>query len=116
MCCYRSLQDLKPANVLITRDGELKLSDFGLAAALEATSGLAMSPQVATRWYRSPELLLGAKSYDGAAVDLWAVGVLLAELLTLTPLFPGHNDLDQLHRILQVLGHPEPEWPVRPVM
>jgi cyclin-dependent kinase-like len=55
------------------------------------------------RWYRSPELLVGDVEY-GKAVDIWAIGTILAELLTGQPLFPGDTDLDQLYRIMKCLG------------
>ncbi|KAJ0409886.1 hypothetical protein P43SY_005780 [Pythium insidiosum] len=102
-------RDLKPGNLLLDRRGELKLSDFGLATVYVGPAR-SYSHQVATRWYRAPELLLGARSYDGA-VDMWAVGAIFAELLQLVPLFAGQSDLDQLYRIIQVLGHPENQWP-----
>jgi serine/threonine protein kinase len=63
-------------------------------------------------WYRPPELLFGARRYT-AAVDMWAVGTVLAELLTFAPLFPGTNDIDQIFKVFQILGTPTPEnWPV----
>jgi serine/threonine protein kinase len=93
----------------VSRSGELKLSDFGLATVYVGPTK-SYSHQVATRWYRAPELLLGGRQYDGA-VDMWAVGAVLAELLHLVPLFPGQSDIDQLFRIFQVLGHPEASWP-----
>ncbi|XP_019415351.1 PREDICTED: cyclin-dependent kinase E-1-like isoform X2 [Lupinus angustifolius] len=74
---------------------------------------------VVTIWYRAPELLLGAKHYT-SAVDMWAVGCIFAELLTLKPLFQGAEvkgtpnpfQLDQLDKIFKVLGHPTLEkWP-----
>lgn len=101
------MQDLKPGNVLVSARGELKLSDFGLATVWQPK----LSHQVATRWYRAPELLLGARHYD-TGVDMWGVGAILAELLTSVPLFPGANDLDQLQRVIQVRGQPERDWPV----
>ena len=55
------------------------------------------------RWYRAPELLVGDTKY-GKAVDIWALGCLIAELLTGDPLFPGDSDLDQLHQIIKCLG------------
>ncbi|KAI8822510.1 kinase-like domain-containing protein [Fimicolochytrium jonesii] len=69
------------------------------------------SHQVATRWYRAPELLYGARMYD-AGVDLWAVGCIFGELLNHSPLFPGQNDIDQLFCVLNVLGTPTADsWP-----
>ena len=70
-----------------------------------------MTHVVVTRWYRSPELLFGAKSY-GVGVDIWAVGCILAELLLRVPFLAGDSDLDQLSKIFQALGTPSEEsWP-----
>lgn len=60
---------------------------------------------VATRWYRAPECILTSGSYD-QAVDVWAVGCIMFELLTAKPLFPGKNELDQISRIHNVCGSP----------
>ena len=70
------------------------------------------SHEVATRWYRSPELLFGSRRY-GFGVDTWAVGAMMFELLNaFGPLFAGHNDIDQLYRVLRVTGSPTAEnWP-----
>lgn len=59
---------------------------------------------VGTRWFRAPELLYGSRDY-GLEVDLWSLGCIFAELLTLKPLFPGTADIDQLSRIIDVLGN-----------
>jgi serine/threonine protein kinase len=72
-------RDLKPGNLLLAADGTLKLADFGLACSREGDAVVDM-PAVATRWYRAPELLLSARAHS-AAVDMWAVGCILAELL-----------------------------------
>ena len=61
--------------------------------------------QVATRWYRAPELLYGARKYT-EGVDLWAVGCIFGELLNNSPLFPGENDIDQLGIVIRKLGTP----------
>lgn len=105
---------MKPANLLFSPTGILKLGDFGLARVHdeEQKAKYPMSHEVATRWYRAPELLFGGRHY-GNAVDLWAVGCIFAELLNHSPLFPGENDIDQLYRVLQCLGTPDPkQWPV----
>ncbi|CAN1254532.1 Cyclin-dependent kinase E-1 [Linum perenne] len=106
-------RDLKPSNILVMGDGEehgvVKIGDFGLARIYQAPlKSLSDNGVVVTIWYRAPELLLGAKHYT-SAVDMWAVGCIFAELLTLKPLFQG---LDQLDKIFKVLGHPTQEkWP-----
>ncbi|KAF5742980.1 cyclin-dependent kinase F-1 [Tripterygium wilfordii] len=66
---------------------------------------------VGTRWFRTPELLYGSTDY-GLEVDLWSLGCVFTELLSLEPLFPGNSDIDQLSRIINVLGNPtEDIWP-----
>jgi serine/threonine protein kinase len=66
-----------------------------------------MSVDVGTRWYKAPEILYGARSYD-ASVDVWSAGCILAELLDTTPLFTGFNDFDQTAKIAFYLGSPDP--------
>ncbi|XP_031800637.1 cyclin-dependent kinase 20 isoform X4 [Sarcophilus harrisii] len=104
-------RDLKPANLLISSSGQLKIADFGLARVFSHKGDRLYSHQVATRWYRAPELLYGARQYD-EGVDLWAVGCIFGELLNNSPLFPGENDIEQLCCVLRVLGTPSPRvWP-----
>ncbi|KAM3128559.1 Cyclin-dependent kinase-like 5 [Paramecium bursaria] len=93
-------RDIKPENLLIDQDGNLKLIDFGFARTLAQED---LTDYVATRWYRSPELLLSYQSY-GKGVDIWAVGCLLCELSDGNPLFPGENEVDQLYLIQKLLG------------
>uniref|UniRef100_A0A8C5DAK1 Cyclin-dependent kinase 7 n=1 Tax=Gouania willdenowi TaxID=441366 RepID=A0A8C5DAK1_GOUWI len=104
------LEDLKPNNLLLDGSGVLKLADFGLAKSFGSPSRV-YTHQVVTRWYRSPELLFGARMY-GVGVDMWAVGCILAELLLRIPFMAGDSDLDQLTKIFEALGTPTEEtWP-----
>eukprot|EP00193_Tetraselmis_chui_P018008 CAMPEP_0177778428 /NCGR_PEP_ID=MMETSP0491_2-20121128/15947_1 /TAXON_ID=63592 /ORGANISM="Tetraselmis chuii, Strain PLY429" /LENGTH=296 /DNA_ID=CAMNT_0019297697 /DNA_START=106 /DNA_END=993 /DNA_ORIENTATION=- len=104
-------RDLKPSNILITMEGSIKLADFGLARPDNEGERPQYSHAVATRWYRAPELLYGARSY-GRKVDMWSVGVIFAEMLGLGPLFAGENDIDQLAKVQQMLGTlDEKVWP-----
>ncbi|KAF7256574.1 hypothetical protein EG68_06665 [Paragonimus skrjabini miyazakii] len=98
-CIHR---DVKPENILITKTGQLKLCDFGFARLLTGP-GDEYTDYVATRWYRAPELLVGDTQY-GPPVDVWAIGCVVAEMMTGMPLWPGRSDLDQLHLITRTLG------------
>jgi len=80
-------RDLKPQNLLINREGLLKLADFGLARAF----GIPVknfTHEVVTLWYRAPDILLGSKNYT-TSVDIWSVGCIFAEIVNRTPLFAG---------------------------
>jgi serine/threonine protein kinase len=115
-------RDIKPANLLLTSIGTLKICDFGLCRILpEKLAGIggaktadethAWTLQVGTSFYRAPELLLGDRGY-GEAIDIWAMGCVMAELLTGKPLFPGQGDFEQLGFIANLLGSPdENRWP-----
>lgn len=103
-------RDIKPANLLVSIEGVLKLADFGYAR-YAADENRLMSDQCCTLWYRPPELLFGATEYNGAKVDAWSAGCVVAEIGLRRPLFRGESDLDQLARIFQVVGVPtETEW------
>jgi len=103
-------RDLKPQNLLLSKDGTLKLADFGLARAFSVpTRGF--SHEVVTLWYRAPEVLMGCHNY-GTPIDLWSVGCVFAEMKNGKPLFAGKTAPDQLQKIFKALGTPTPEsWP-----
>lgn len=97
-------RDVKPENLLINpKDFSLQLCDFGFAREIPPGekimyNGGDMTDYVATRWYRSPELLLGYSNY-GREVDFWAIGCMMGELSDGQPLFPGDSEIDMLYLI-----------------
>ena len=96
-------RDIKPENLLITQNKETKLCDFGFARLLSGNAEK-LTDYVATRWYRAPELLISQGEY-GTEVDYWAIGCIMGELVDGNPLFPGENELDQIHCIQKILGN-----------
>ena len=96
-------RDIKPENLLITQNKETKLCDFGFARLLSGGPEK-LTDYVATRWYRAPELLISQGEY-GTEVDYWAIGCIMGELVDGNPLFPGENELDQIHCIQKILGN-----------
>lgn len=103
-------RDLKPQNLLVSRDGRLKLADFGLARAF-CPPIRPLTHEVVTLWYRPPEILLGSQTY-APPVDVWAIGTIFIEMVTKRPLFPGDSEIDQLFKIFRQLGTPTEEvWP-----
>ncbi|KAI8065349.1 MAP kinase [Gilbertella persicaria] len=122
-------RDLKPGNLLVNADCELKICDFGLARGYSENPdhnvGF-MTEYVATRWYRAPEIMLSFQNYTKAStysivcavhsfsiVDMWSVGCIFAEMLGGRPLFKGRDYVDQLNQILGILGTPDEETLVR---
>ncbi|XP_046462786.1 cyclin-dependent kinase 11B-like [Daphnia pulex] len=103
-------RDLKTSNILLSHSGILKVGDFGLAR--EYGSPLkAYTSIVVTLWYRAPELLLGVKEYS-TPIDVWSVGCIFGELLTLDAIFQGKFEADQINKIFKELGTPNDSiWP-----
>jgi serine/threonine protein kinase len=109
--CRRVIhRDMKPQNLLLNRQGLIKLCDFGLARAFTIPLR-SYTHEVVTLWYRAPEILLGSEFYS-IGVDVWSVGCIIAEMFARRPLFPGDSEIDQLHQIFRILGTPtEDRWP-----
>jgi cyclin-dependent kinase 9 len=107
-------RDMKAANILITKQGILKLADFGLARAIsinKAGQPNRYTNRVVTLWYRPPELLLGERNY-GSAVDMWGAGCIMAEMWTRSPIMQGNTEQHQLTLIAQLCGAISPDvWP-----
>ena len=101
-------RDIKPENLLIDEDLNLKICDFGFARKVKLNNSNnninEMTDYVATRWYRSPELLLSGGIY-GPGADYWAVGCIMGELADGNPMFPGDNETDQINCIIKLLGN-----------
>lgn len=104
-------RDIKPENILLQScaigdEIKIKIADLGLAKKLEPSNTRPHTSYVATRWYRSPEILLRIANYSYPS-DMWAVGTVMAELIRMgDPLFPGSDEDDQLGRIIALRGHP----------
>lgn len=99
-------RDVKPSNCFLTSSGVLKLGDFGLSRIEDDD----MTHEVASRWYRAPELLLGQRHY-GAEIDMWSAGCVLGEVLRGYggAFFPGDGDINQLSQVFDALGTPTME-------
>ncbi|OAF68117.1 hypothetical protein A3Q56_04147 [Intoshia linei] len=97
-------RDLKPANIGISENCDVKILDFGLARQSEDV----MTGYISTRWYRAPEVMLNWMCYT-EKVDIWSVGCIMIEMLTQKVLFPGNEHVDQLNKILALLGKPSNE-------
>ena len=122
-------RDLKPANIMVTSSGAIKIGDLGLARLFYKPLHALFSGDkvVVTIWYRAPELLLGSRHYT-PAIDLWAVGCIFAELLSLRPIFKGEEakqdtkkavpfQRNQMGKIGEILGLPtKKDWPLLPAM
>ncbi|KAK2959231.1 putative MAPK/MAK/MRK overlapping kinase [Blattamonas nauphoetae] len=95
-------RDIKPENVLVTED-LVKLADLGSCRGIYTKQPF--SEYISTRWYRAPECLLTDGFYN-YKMDIWGVGCVFFEILMLYPLFPGSDELDQIHRIHNIMGTP----------
>ncbi|XP_071717936.1 cyclin-dependent kinase F-4-like [Rutidosis leptorrhynchoides] len=101
-------RDLKPENLLVSKK-VIKIGDLGHARETNGKPPFTHN-NVTTLWYRAPEVFLHAPYYN-SAVDMWAMGAIMAELFTLTPLFNGDSEADVMYKMCTVLGTPtEDTW------
>jgi mitogen-activated protein kinase 1/3 len=102
-------RDLKPSNILVNKNCDLKICDFGLARGFaKEEDDPTLTDYVVTRWYRAPEVVLLASEYT-KSIDVWSVGCILCELIGRKPIFTGKDHLDQIKKILGVIGTPSEE-------
>ncbi|PAA71937.1 hypothetical protein BOX15_Mlig006973g1, partial [Macrostomum lignano] len=102
-------RDLKPSNIVVRTDCTLKILDFGLART--AGGSFMMTPYVVTRYYRSPEVILGMGYQEN--VDIWSIGCIFGEILRSRILFPGADHIDQWTKVTELLGTPGQDFLVR---
>ncbi|CAN7993033.1 unnamed protein product, partial [Ixodes hexagonus] len=103
-------RDLKPQNLLIDQNGNIKVADFGLARAFGIPIRV-YTHEIVTLWYRAPEVLLGSPRYS-TPIDIWSIACIFVEMINKRPLFHGDSEIDQLFRIFRTLGTPTEEtWP-----
>jgi len=97
-------RDITPANILVNTNCDLKLCDFGLAKE-ESEEGEDMTDYVTMRWYRAPELVMEHKAYS-TQIDVWGIGLIMAEMFGTKPLCQGKDRVNQLDKIIDVTGSP----------
>ncbi|CAF1395573.1 unnamed protein product [Rotaria magnacalcarata] len=103
-------RDIKPHNILVNHEHQLKLCDFGLGRAFSVPLK-SYTHEIVTLWYRAPEILLGSPSY-GTPVDMWSLGCIFGEMYQGWPLFHGDSEIDQIFQIFKLLGTPSGnDWP-----
>ncbi len=91
-------RDIKPSNLILDKEGDVHIADFGLATLENSTSLTTTGSTLGTLRYSSPEQARGSREFD-VHTDIYSLGVTLYELITLTPAFPGDEPIGLLHDI-----------------
>ena len=102
-------ETLSLKNLLINREGELKLADFGLARAF-GIPVRSYTHEVVTLWYRAPDVLLASTKYS-TPIDVWSIGCIFIEMVNGSPIFTGTSEETQLDAIFRYLGPPQTTYP-----
>ena len=101
-------RDIKPSNILVDSSCMIKICDFGLCRSISSDvqcENLVLTDYIATRWYRSIEILMGSRRYT-EGVDLWSVGCIIGEMFRSRPILPGPSTMGQVEKILELTGYP----------
>jgi serine/threonine protein kinase len=103
-------RDIKPDNIMLKNNEIVKIADFGFCCSQESFETHELTEYICTRFYRAPECLLKFPDYN-TAIDIWGLGVVMAELYLLRPLFEANSEIEQFYEILKFLGTPKTnEW------
>lgn len=104
-------RDIKGSNILLTKNGIIKIADLGLARDFKRVNNMNFTYRVVTRWYRAPELLLAISKYN-ESIDVWSIGCFIAEMFLGKPLFMSNSESEQLPLIFGLTGIPDHNnWP-----
>ena len=94
--------DLKPENIMITDEGNVKIIDLG--SCYIYTGKQISNSYVQSRYYRAPEVVLGC--YYNFGIDIWSFGCIVYELLTGKPMFNGKSESDLIGKNINIIGMP----------
>jgi len=104
-------RNLRPTNILITKDCEVKITDFGLTKIKDQKeeADYDLPGYLSLNYYKSPEVLIGGCTCIDSSSDMWSLGCILAEMFTGNIIFKSGSIRNQLELIIKVLGKPNRE-------